>query len=135
VGANVYGGGAQHLLPGANALQPSEGVTWLLQMSREMSLEMQMWDLFASTWKAMGFAFDENMRRRTRTHGRMLSGFYEDVRQQLVPKGNAISGGDLKRWTAKFDRLQRTHGQLLPALRRERDRFMKEFKAGAPDLD
>ncbi len=104
-------------------------------MSREMSLETQMWELFASTWKAMGFAFDGNLRRRTGTHGRMLSGFYEEVRQQLVPKGNAISETDLKRWTAKFDRLQRTHGQPMRALRRERDRFVKDFKAGGPDLD
>ena len=104
-------------------------------MSREMSLEAQVWDLFAVTWKGMGFAFDDNVLRRSRTHGRMIGAFYEDVRRQLVPKGTRISAADLRRWTAKFDRLQRTHAQLLPALRKERDRFVKEFKAGGAEWD
>lgn len=113
-------------------MEPSEGVTWLLQMTREMAKDAEHWQLFAVTWKAMGFEFDDNVMRRLRAHHRMLALFLADVRKQLVPKGTKITAADLAAWTTKFERLQRTHGQLIPLFKRESERFASEFKdAGA----
>lgn len=113
-------------------MEPSEGVTWLLEMTREMSREAETWELFAVTWKAMGFEFDENLMKRVRTHSRMLSLFLSEVKKHLVPKGVRISAADLTQWTAKFERVQKTHGVLMPLFRRESDKFASQFKdAGA----
>ncbi len=113
-------------------MEPSEAVTWLMQMTREMTLEAQQWDFFALTWKAMGFAIDENLRKRVKAHGRMLSIFMTDLKKNVVPKGTRISVDDLSEWTEKFERLQKTHGQLIPLFKREAERFGSTFKdAGA----
>ncbi|HKZ60250.1 MAG TPA: hypothetical protein VJ547_10475 [Candidatus Thermoplasmatota archaeon] len=113
-------------------MEPSEAVTWLMQMTREMTLEAQQWDYFALTWKAMGFSFDENLRKRVKTHGRMLGLFMNDLKKNVVPKGTRINVEDLSEWTAKFERLQKTHGQLIPLFKREAERFGTVFKdAGA----
>lgn len=113
-------------------MQPSEGVTWLLQMSREMSIEAQTWELFAVTWKAIGFAFGENGLKRVRAHARTVEQFLADVREELVPKGSKITAADLRHWTQRFERLQKAHGQLIAVFRSESDRFAVEFAdAGA----
>ena len=109
-------------------MEPSEAVTWLMQMTREMTLEAQQWEYFAMTWTALGFDFDANVRKRVRAHSRMLSVFMGDLKRQVVPKGTRISIGDLGAWTAKFERLQKVHGQLIPGFRREADRFGAAFK-------
>lgn len=101
-------------------------------MTREMSIETQSWELFALTWKAMGFPFDDNTLKRVRAHARMLGLFQTEVKDELVPKGTRISAADLAAWTVRFGRLQKVHAQILPAFRKECDRFGSEFKdAGA----
>jgi hypothetical protein len=113
-------------------LEPSEGVTWLLQMAREMSIETQSWDLFAVTWKAMGFTFEESTLKRIRAHARQVGLFQNEVRDDLVPKGTRITALDLDAWIVRFGRLQKVHAQLIPAFRRESERFTAQFaEAGA----
>lgn len=99
-----------------------------MQMEREMTIEAQQWDYFAITWKAMGFPFDEDLRKRLKAHGRMLGLFMNDLKKHVVPKGPRINMDDLSEWTEKFGRLQKTHGQLIPLFKREADRFASAFR-------
>jgi hypothetical protein len=113
----------------------AEGVTWLLQMAREMSIEAQQWRLFATTWKAMGFPFNEALRRRLKVHARALEVFMADVKADLVPRAANLGASELARWTTRLGRLQSQHAALLADFRREADDFEDESVPFRPRAD
>jgi hypothetical protein len=104
-------------------MNAAEGVTWVLQVSREMSIEAQQWKFFAVTWKAIGFPFDEALHKRLRAHAQMLEHFLAEAKSGLVPKAATLPAGELSRWTARLARLQKTHGDLLGQFRDEAEAF------------
>jgi len=115
-------------------VEAAAGVTWLLQMGREMSIEAQQWEFFTITWKAMGFPFDNGLRRRISAHGRMLDFFLSDAKSNLVPRAGRIGIAELGEWSTRLGKLQKTHGQLIPLFRRESERFAAG-RGGARDDD
>jgi hypothetical protein len=104
-------------------MQAAEGVTWVLQMAREMSIEAQQWKFFAVTWKAIGFPFNESLHKRLRAHAQLLEHFIAETKTGLVPRAAALPAGELSKWTAKLAKLQRTHGDLLAQFRDEAEAF------------
>lgn len=104
-------------------MNASEGVTWLLQMARDMSVEAQQWKFFAVTWKALGFPFNEALHKRLRAHATMLEHFLADTKKDLVPRAATLGPAELNRWTVKLGRLQKTHGDLLAQFRDEAEDF------------
>jgi hypothetical protein len=104
-------------------MNAAEGVTWLLQMAREMSIEAQQWKFFAVTWKALGFPFNEALHKRLRAHATMLEHFMADAKHELVPKAATLGAAELSRWTTKLGKLQKTHGDLVAQFRDEASDF------------
>ena len=104
-------------------MQATEGVTWVMQMSREMSIEAQQWKFFAVTWKAIGFPFSDTLHKRLRAHAQMLEQFMAETKTGLVPRAATLPSGELAKWTAKLARLQKTHGDLLGQFRDEAEAF------------
>ena len=104
-------------------MNAAEGVTWLLQMARDMSIEAQQWQFFAITWKAVGFPFNEALHKRLRAHAKMLEVFLAEAKSDLVPRAASLTPSEMARWAAKLGRLQKTHGDLVAAFREEAEEF------------
>ena len=104
-------------------MDASEGVTWLLQMAREMSVEAQQWKFFAVTWKALGFPFNEALHKRLRAHATLLEHYLADTKRELVPRAGTLTAAELARWSAKLAKLQAAHGDLVAQFRDEADDF------------
>ena len=100
-----------------------EGVTWLLQMAREMSIEAQQWRFFAVTWRTMGFAFDEGLFKRLRAHAKALEEYLANAKGDLVPRAANLTPSDISKWAARLARLQRAHGELVHQFRAEAEEF------------
>jgi hypothetical protein len=107
-------------------MNPAEGVGWLMQMSREMSLQMNTWRLFAVTWNAFGFRFNGNLQTRVQAHSKRVSQFTQDVNRSLVPRASRITATELIQWTKRFEQVQKTYGVLLDQFWEEAERFANE---------